>query len=217
MKGYADCDLRTTGCQHAAPVHWREPCAGSHGHSRRAETAKPAFGRTRRCRPGAAGRALLALRLFLQGVTRLWSASGRLDCRHNHAHVLPLPLSSPLKMNPWSHLYSRVCRTEPVLLMAVDVLDALVAELIEHSQQTTDHRFLDWVADELTPSVEAAVTQAMQHEAFIESLNLQDPRVVLQRWVRHWVCPQIHGKFSMYAVHCPCSPDAPIALHNTKI
>ena len=92
---------------------------------------------------------------------------------------------------------------EAVLLLAVEVLDALIAELIRSSGQTVEHDFLDWVADELTPDLEAALADAMRSQRFMNSMMLGDPRIGLLAWVKHWVCPRIRLKFDRYSVYAP--------------
>ena len=102
---------------------------------------------------------------------------------------------------------------EAVLLLAVEVLDALIAELIQSSGQTVEHDFLDWVADELTAELEAALADAMRSQRFMDSLMLGDPRIGLLAWIKHWVCPHIRLKFDRYAVYCPCNQDVPVVFY----
>jgi hypothetical protein len=102
---------------------------------------------------------------------------------------------------------------EAVLLLAVEVLDALIAELIGRSGQTVEHDFLDWVADELTPDLEAALADAMRSQRFMESLMLGDPRIGLLAWIKHWVCPRIRLRFDRYSVYCPCKQDVPVIFY----
>jgi len=108
---------------------------------------------------------------------------------------------------------SKALSTDEVLLISVESLDALIAELIRSSAQTVDYLFLDWVADKLTPRLEAAITDAMRTQRFIDSLSLGDPRIALRAWVRYWVCPQIRKDFEKYAGYCPCTREAPIVFY----
>lgn len=119
-------------------------------------------------------------------------------------------------MQFWIRPNPKSLGTEEVSLMAVEVLDALIAELIRGGTQTVEHKFLDWVADELTPGLEAAVVQAMQHQRFTESLRLDDPRIALVAWVIHWACPQIRKSFDKYAISCPCTLESPIVFHKLR-
>lgn len=115
-------------------------------------------------------------------------------------------------MQLWPHSLPKELTAEAVSLMAIEVLDTLIAGLIAASKQTVNHRFLDWVADELTPLLEAAVASALRTQQFMQSLRLGDPRVALLAWVKHWACPHIRKHFDMYAVYCPCVLDAPSLL-----
>jgi hypothetical protein len=108
---------------------------------------------------------------------------------------------------------SKALSTDEVVLISVEALDALIAELIRSSAQTVDYFFLDWVADKLTPRLEAAITDAMRTQRFIDSLSLGDPRIALRAWVRYWVCPKIRKDFEKYAVYCPCTREAPIVFY----
>ena len=116
-------------------------------------------------------------------------------------------------MQTQPHPRPEALNVEAVVLIAVEVLDALVADLIERSKQTVDCKFLDWVADALTPSLEAAVTDAMRTEAFIDILRTGDLRVALLAWVKYWVCPKIRRQFETYSIYCPCMLDAPVVFY----
>ena len=115
-------------------------------------------------------------------------------------------------MQFWIRSSPKSLCAEEVSLMAIEVLDALIAELIRGGTQVVEHKFLDWVADELTPGLESAVTHAMQHERFTESLRLGDPRIALVAWVTHWACPRIRKNFGKYAISCPCTRETPIVF-----
>lgn len=116
-------------------------------------------------------------------------------------------------MQYWLRPNPKALNTEEVLLIAVEVLDSLIAQLVRGSEQAVSHSFLDWVADSLTPSLEAAVTEAMRKQKFIDSLGLGDPRIALLAWVKHWVCPQIRRDFDRYAGYCPCMRETPVIFH----
>ena len=86
-------------------------------------------------------------------------------------------------------------------LIAVSALDDLVMDLVKASPLKLSAKFLDWVADEATPLVEAHVSRSFCQPGFAATLRVGDHRIALSRWVRHWICPGIAARFEQLAPH----------------
>ncbi len=95
-----------------------------------------------------------------------------------------------------------LCQHEACLI-AVSALDELVTQLVKTCHLQLPPLFLDWVADEATPLIERQVADCFEHPQFAASLRRGDHRLVLARWMRHWVAPGMAERFAELAPHLP--------------
>jgi hypothetical protein len=91
---------------------------------------------------------------------------------------------------PGKHLTSK-----EVCILAIDILDRIVSDLVRDPKRTTSPEFLDWVADEATPLIEMSVEKSFDNPRFVNTLGIGRTDIALAHWVRHWIAPAIEVKF----------------------
>jgi hypothetical protein len=106
-----------------------------------------------------------------------------------------------LKMFSRSKVIAKPKPEVDATLLAVEALDELSFKLLKASELGGPPGFLDWIAYEATPLVQAYVECSLDKPKFARSLQLGDPKIAMAHWVRHWVSPGITNRFGQMAVH----------------
>lgn len=86
-------------------------------------------------------------------------------------------------------------------ILAIEALDNLVTHLVKASHPKPLPGFLDWIADVMTPFVEAMVASTFCESRFKNSLEIGHPEVAMSLWVRYWVKSSIVSKYPTLALH----------------